>query len=89
MNFFYLKMTNSSRPVIYVINPGEEIYLTYTTFPRVVPMFRFTDKAGFIGVQLKYTYKYTQNSDSDTQTVKNTHHYNRASKSYQVRINFK
>ena len=44
--------------VVYVMSPGDEIYLTYSNFPKVSVIVRFSDKTSYYGVELKYIDKH-------------------------------
>ena len=54
--FLRITMKNSSRHALYLMNPGDEIYLPYYSFKRIIPSFKLSDD--YIIVQLKYINKH-------------------------------
>ena len=69
MERYFLSFTlkNSSQLVMFIMNPGEEIFLTYFDFPQVGPSLKFSDRtASYYGVQLMYRdIQYLADQDND------------------------
>ena len=52
------------------MNPGEDIFMTYFNFQKVIPSLKFSDKASYYGMQIKYKdIQYLANHDDDNDHI--------------------